>query len=341
MNSESPQPDFVLDFTLLPIDATTTLLREIGMHLLSAILQGTEPQLRKYITSDTAQLLVTSLGYIRRDNKQLYAGQPWWRRWPATSWSRWRRFLRWERRYPFEKTVHGVTQGNLSQLAWHARVKDELQHQFDLHRGYRYAPEFWGLLGERAWADLEFQRDTAVLLENTLRQRTPFSADLTKRAPSGQTNPNFPVMYLSPKLYWILLTMAIATTKLNWTYRIWPSRRYVRKAILLLKTMGLDQGLQPGWATMWDQWVLLEAAENWGTANLPESVAATLSTLPLADLRQGGELKSDPDEQFEFVEEQATTNSTEEITNNISQTTWATNMPYWFKEWNQPQVHEE
>jgi hypothetical protein len=304
-----------IDFTALPVEEVAGVLRNIGWHLLGCVLNDSAPQLRDYVSPETALLFVTSPGFTRRRGGQLYAGQSWLRRAPAMAWSHLWRLLRRERRYAFADTVERAAHSKLSQRAWQARVQDELEHQLELHRDYRFPPDFWALLGVRAWNDAVFRRNSAELLEKALRQRVLFSAELT---PAEDDNLHFPTMLLSSNLFWLLLALAVAATEFNWTYRLFPTRRRVRRALKLLQTEGLRHGLQPGWANVWDQWVLLEAAAFWLSEQRPPALIHLLHDLPLAQYRTG----------------QATDATTEIDQRLIAQPTWRDTMPRWFGEWN-------
>lgn len=306
----------VIDFTTLPIEEAVVVLRNMGRHLLTSILDGTEPQLLDALTPENAALFVSSLGFTRRHGAQLYAGQSRLRRLSAMAWSQLRRLLQQERRYPYADTVKQAVASKLSRRAWQARVQDELEHQLELHRGYRLPPDFWALIGERAWHDTAFRRDSAELLERTLRQRVLFSAEIDDSAENAL---HFPTMLLSPQLFWLLFALAVAATRLNWTYRVFPGRRRVRRMFKLLQTEGMRHGLQSGWATVWDQWVILEAAAFWPNMQRPQSLTNLLRQLPLAQYRAGAMTTLNQVTEPEL----------------ITRVNWHDTVPRWFVEWNQ------
>lgn len=304
----------VIDFKVLPIVEAVSMLRSLGGYLLACTLAGVQPQLKDRITPEMVRLLVTSSGSL-----------PW----------SLGRLLHRDRRFPFPDTVEQRVNGKLSPHVYLARVGDELEHQFERTRGYRFPRDFWALLGEYAWGDLEFQHDTAESLERELRKRTLFSADLRSDSNHEARSRHFPTMTLSTGLFWLLLTMAVSSVQFNWTYRFLPSRRRNGKAFMLLQKEGLRQGLRPSWANAWDQWVLLEAVRRWKVSQIPDPLKQAINILPLAAFRVGQAPEFAMIDSNCAPDEVETPQPLPDEPVKIALREWHEGIPGWFGEWNQ------
>lgn len=297
-----------VDFTDLPVEEAITLLQEIGLLLLRATLQRERPQLYNFFTTQQANLLVR----LRIESgAHTHFGQI------------------------IKTAVHSQTP--ISE--WRRQVIVEIKHQLGVLTENRLPPDFWHLISYRAWCDPTFKRTVSDLIETELRQRTFFALG------------EFKTMILSPHTFWLLIALTdiylpaeLPEEKKGWLRRLWekfqrlllkgyrfrvatvirPEKSHIVRAIRLLRSEGEKHGLSTSWATVWDQWILLEAWKRWQSQECSQELKQTMYSLPLNKY----------DYQLpEFEQDSSKKPKTEAVS--IAKSNWEDDVPTWFQAWSQ------
>lgn len=263
----------ILALKNLPAIQTVDLLRWIALQLLEAILQNdprsSPPKLQELLSPDDTDLIISTISPAiiingkRRFRRLLDMGPRNLLRLQFDS------YVRNDRRNENHRLTIMTLQGKLSPSVWTNHAADDLQRRYDLDTANRFPQDFWRLLGLYAWTDSAFQKQTAYLLERSLRQRALFDLE------------EFSTIILAPECYWLLIGLAASRIDFDWTYQLWPVRRRQRLAIQRLQAEATRLGLKSGWASGWEQWVLLEAWRKWGDKHSSPAIMEALRTLPL------------------------------------------------------------
>ena len=282
------------DFTELPIEEIVKLFQSIGLWLVQAVLYRQQPEIVDWFESEHADLVVSRI---------------------ATG----------SYHVSFGKTIQGAIQGNVPMTIWSTQILNEIKYKLGLHPDNRIPANFWELIGERAWNDIRFGYTISHLIETELRQRTLLAIG------------EFDTICLSPQTFWLLLVLAkpykasmqTPNSRGNLIQRLQGLFQRVflqterEKVVKKLQQEGEIQGLTPGWATLWDQWILLEALAQWGDEACSNRLKQTLRNLPLMSYQP---TQPDP---IHLGEEQQTSLI------RISDPNWEEFMPRWFREWGQ------
>ena len=297
-----------VDFTDLPVQEAITLLQEVGLLLLRAALQQERPQLYDFFTTIQADLLVRPR---IESGTHIHFGQT------------------------MKTAVHSQTP--ISE--WRRQVIVEIEHQLGILTENRLPPDFWHFISYRAWCDPNFKRTASDLIETELRQRTFFALG------------EFKTMILSPHTFWLLIALTdiylpaeLPEEKKGWLRRLWekfqrlllkgyrfrvatvirPEKSHIVRAIRLLRSEGEKHGLSTNWATVWDQWLLLEAWKRWQSQECSDELKQTMHSLPL------NKKYYQPPEGEQAAEKKAKTTPIA-----IAKSNWEDDEPTWFRTWSQ------
>lgn len=210
-----------------------------------------------------------------------------------------------KQRETHSRTVQAVVHGQKSVADWLEMAPMEARRVLRLEGGYIVPEGFWAVLGERAWADLFYRHTVARRLEQAIHQRTLFAL---------QGKCAFPIFTLSPRTFWLLISLSAA--RADFGFR---DRPRVRHIVQKLHDLGGEMGLQPEWANLWDQWVLLEAIRSRPSGPQAVAILRALDALPLGRLGK--------------VEASAKPVSAEEQGIQLAQPQWSADIPVWFQDW--------
>ncbi|MCP4535749.1 MAG: hypothetical protein GY832_01215 [Chloroflexi bacterium] len=198
----------------------------------------------------------------------------------------------------YDSVVKGAVNDRvLDVVAWRGRVVFEMRRLLNLNPFNGLSEDVWTLVEMRAWRDVHFLHDIAQRIEAALRQRVLFAAG------------EYVTFQLDPRTFWILIALACydvwdpsvqrlpqRAKQKPWQWlQFWRWPRLYRRLIIqlgrarglifrwlrYLRVLGQDHGLDSGWATVWDQWVLLEAYRHWDTTRIPDALKQALEDLPL------------------------------------------------------------
>lgn len=261
----------VADFMQMPLMPAAEQLRCLGYYLLNCILSGEEPDLHTWFAGRRELPL---LGTRRKAAQRgLFDGLWLWQSAAGRVLLTVQRLLGRPVHFDYGATVDGVVNGKLTETAWRSRVMWELRRRIGLDDDRQIGADFWPLVTELAWGDLQWQRDAAEMVEQALRQRTLFRPG------------EFVVTPVSPRTFWLLILLAIGHTAPSWKDRVRRSRHRTRRHLDYLQIVATGEALHADWATVWDQWILSEALVQWGCARCSQGVQAALRALPLNRLR--------------------------------------------------------
>jgi hypothetical protein len=262
-----------LDLTSVPITEAVELLRRIGTGLIEAIAHQEAAALSRLITPSQVPLLLPFAGRrgripFQRDMLGAWARQLGW--WIARPWRR-----TWS---PpnlagslYVSSLNALRAGR-SEAIWRALAQHWMSRALGGVTHEWLADPFWRLAGELAWTDPSFRADCARTLTTALSRRVLFS-------PDGP-----PLPQIAPRTFWAL----IALTEIGrLPLRLFGLRRHrVSAALRRLRQQSALLAQAPGWADLWDQWLIIEALRIWpsATAHLPKPLAAAVLALPLRAL---------------------------------------------------------
>ncbi len=308
MVQEPESQAFSVDFTGLPVEEVIILLQEIGLLLLKAALQQERPQLYSFFTTDRADLLVRPRIERGADAQ-------------------------------FEQIIQTAVRNQTPMPIWRTQVVAQIEDQLGILTENRLPPDFWYLIGYRAWGDPHFRRTVSDLIETELRQRTLFALG------------EFPTMILSPHAFWLLIALTDIYLppeppegKKGWLRRLWekfqrlllkgyrfrvatvlrPEKSHIVRAISVLRSEGEKHGLQTDWATVWDQWLLLEAWQRWQSQECSDTLKQTMHSLPLSK-----KYLQSPEAEQAAAQKSKTTPIA------IAKRSWEDDVPTWFRTWSQ------
>lgn len=262
-----------LDLNTVPLRAAATMLRRISEPLIDGLARGERPApLSQIITWPEAQLL---LAYAQRQNAiplrwgvlRLWLWQTGWQ-----ISQRWRRD--WQ---PPDLTQHlshaarRSLQHGVSVPRWELIAAHWLDRRVGGVSARWLAQPFWTLAGTLAWSDAHTQAETARTLLATLQRRVLFEPDA----------PSLPL--LVPQTCWTLIALAEIGRPSRWHLPL--RRRRTVAALRRLQHIATLHALAPGWAGLWDQWVLLEALRLWPGAldRCTAQLRTALLALPLRE----------------------------------------------------------
>jgi hypothetical protein len=102
------------------------------------------------------------------------------------------------------------------------------------------------VLEKAAWCDLRFQRSTAIMVNDYLRERVLF-------IPGERVVPGF-----SPGAFWALIGLAGAEKS--------AEEKMFSRMVEEIRAEARARALVKGWAGFWDQWLIRVARRNWARA---------------------------------------------------------------------------
>lgn len=269
----------------IPLPAASALLRRLGLSLVEAVARRTSPPaLARLIGRNEVDLLLPFAGIGGAVPLTPHTLRPWLRqilwygaRGLAPTWAP--PILVGDLQRAANAALHSGanarTWGRIAR-AWIERAVGGVSPRW-------VAVPFWAAAGELAWGDAAFQAEVAHLLIDELRRRVIF----TPGAP--------PRPLIATRTFWALIALAELGRPAPW--RLLLRRRAAVHGLRRLKSHAAVTALAPGWAEVWDQWLLIEAVRLWrldDKAVAPE-LRAAIAELPLhAELGQGGVTPPEP-----------------------------------------------
>jgi len=269
----------------IPLPAASALLQRLGLSLVGAVARRIPPPaLARLLARDEVSLLLPFAGQGGAVPLTRYTLRPWLRQgaWYAV-------------RGLAPAWVPPALERDLQRASRRALETDGDAHTWRrLARGWMdyavggvsprwLADPFWAAAGELAWGDAAFQAEVAHLLIGELRRRVLF----TPGSP--------PAPLIATRTFWALIALAEVGRPAPW--RLLLRRRAAVRGLRRLKAHAATVTLAPGWAEVWDQWLLTEAMRLWqpvDRAVAPE-LRAALAALPLhVQLGQCAVDSSDP-----------------------------------------------
>ena len=256
-NHASRQTEPALDFAVLPLDAGVELLQRVGARLLDQLLASARrPELMDLLTRKDRTLLRLSSGGDLDSNEREPSPtqsvlQSLFQR-PAELYSR---FLPRQDDYGYAAIMReALRKGSSSE--WRGRLSSEVRQEFGDVNNHNIPVDWWALVAERAWGDLEFQRQSGDTPRLYLRNKVLF--------PTGKT----PCLRFAPQLFWLLMLLGAGDRPLG-----------------VFRGAAAAQVSQPQWAGFWDQWIVMEAICQWpeSVSKLPSRVRRGLLALPLLE----------------------------------------------------------
>jgi len=255
-----------LDFNVLPIAQACTLLQRVGRALALAVL-APHPlaPVTTFLARGEEQLLAPAPPRdLRRHRRATGHERYWWRL--------------HKRPHPPELRKIGAAwrDGSVSPLVSQLHVLERIEKGYQGLTAHHLPEQFWQLAGIRAWGDLAYQQELAHACRAALCDRVLFTA-----AEMGVFYPRTgPVELLSPQVFWLLTAVADTCPEgALW----WPSQRRCRQAAAQLQEIGEKLACTAQWASLWDQWFILELAsqDSAAFANLTPQLQAAITELPI------------------------------------------------------------
>lgn len=221
----------------------------------------------------------------------------------------------------FARLSNDVVHGRQTTAQWQSGLIAAARRAAGLNDGYALPSGGWEALGRWAWGGPAFQRDAVALLEAKLRANVLFVG-------GDWSTLRQPTLSLSPQTIWLLLALAAPhriAPRPSWLRRLmaearaalvalrarrwpWPRRRDDSElASAMFVELGRRHGLVPGWAGVWDQWLLLQAVRRW-PGDDAGPVRAAIAALPLAGPPRPGGLS-------------------------LARPHWSNECPAWFQTW--------
>jgi hypothetical protein len=262
-----------LDFSSLPLHRGVVLLQKLGLSLLQALLteNKAEPVLSQMLDEDEVRLLrPVTFWTLRRHARSRGQNQPWWTLFPARMGALYNHLRRRPPGYEYQATVKMAAQGRLSLWAMRARLLSEIERRMGGIGRDRISPDWWPLIGVRAWLDPHFQYQAATLLRTHLHHRMLFALD------------EIPLPHLSPQTLWLLVALANPVRLRWWQWLHWDQQAQ-RNGLLSLQRAAAEESQHLHWAHLWDQWIVSEALQHWPGAfrRLPGELRYACYRLPL------------------------------------------------------------
>lgn len=281
----SERCDLLPQLDRLPHQEIVQFLRALGLQLLKDVLAWRKPKIDHYIGYEQIELF----------KSMEFAPIP-----PIG---------------PYSRVVEDVIRRRITLITWEQKAAAELNHILGLTGKYLVPDDFWSVLGKRAWLDLEFRGQIAFLMESYLRQRTLFTLNKMN---------DQPIISLDPSTLWFLIALTGPASK-GQPRRLFGGvfqRSAARNKIIHhLQSIGEQICFKGNWAGLWDQWILIEAANAWSVSGIPSSLVKSIRNFPLACPDQGQETGAN------------TAPAPKESQVDISKPQWYWETPIWFKPW--------
>lgn len=237
-----------------PLEEAISFLRRIGLALAgAAIRREPAPSLARLITRRDVALLLPFEGFHNALPLTRRTIWPWLKqgawmfqrelapRWTPPTLSR-------ELQTAAERSLlksRGGEQWDLLVRIWAERVVGGISPRW-------LGDPFWPLVGEAAWGEAAFQLQIVELLDANLRRRVLFT-------PGGT-----PTLTVAPATFWTLIALAEIGRPYAW--RLMLRWRATMLGLRRLQEVAVRAALQPGWADVWDQWLIGEALRLWPKA---------------------------------------------------------------------------
>lgn len=209
----------------------------------------------------------------------------------------------------FKDTLHKALEGEITEESWRTPIMTKIGQELGMGPGYRLPEPMWTLVGLSAWGSPAYTLHIARRIESYLRRWTLVTLDPQ------------PTITLSVRTYWLLL--ALSGTNLQYRIdRMFQHQKSLRDTWLVIRRMrqeGAKQGLIPGWANLWDQWLLLEAFEQWNHGRWPPELEASTGALPLRP--------------FAEIHTRRIHTFPDHAITDLAAPGWDTAFPGWFKTW--------
>jgi hypothetical protein len=244
-----------LDFAVLPLDTGVELLQRVGARLLDQLLTSARrPELMDLLTRQDRNLLRLSPGrafdrYERNPSPTRFGLKTLFQR-PAALYRRSR-----QGGYGYAAIMRDSLRNGASS-EWRERLLSEVERLIDGVNDENIPVDWWELIAERAWGDLEFQRQSGDAARLYLRDKVLF--------PAGKA----PCPRFAPQFFWLLILLAAYD-----------------RPLAVFREAAAAQVSQPQWAGLWDQWFVREAICQWPETvfKLPSGVRRGLLALPFLE----------------------------------------------------------
>jgi hypothetical protein len=238
----------------IPIVEASALLRRLGLALVEAVVRrAPAPALARLVSRREVALLLPFAG--RRGAVPLTAHTigPWLR---EQSWFAGRGLGRsWvppQLEPALQRSSQRALECGAAAQVWEQVARAWVDRALGGISPRWLAEPFWELAGEAAWGHAALQAEVAHLLIGELRTRVLFTP--------GEP----PAPLIAPRTYWALIAMADVGRPALW--RLLLRRRAARRGLRRLQQTAARLALAPGWADVWDQWLLSEALRLWDNA---------------------------------------------------------------------------
>lgn len=185
---------------------------------------------------------------------------------------------------------------------WSADLSVRITQELNLDPVFHLPPALWQIAGERAWLDNAFRMELAFWVEKTFARRVLF------RVAENDQERDMRTVTFSPNTFWMLLAITCACSPID---GLRVPKRTIEAFCRIVEDKQL--GRAPGYATLWDQWLLLEAVY-WlrqKRVRIPTSIRQAVALLPLRHL----------DTQYTGPE------------SDLAAPDWQQNIPDWFSNW--------
>lgn len=256
--------------TDIPLTEATLLLRRLGTTLLGAIARCEPvPHLAHMLEPRDVSLLLPYANLHASVPLTRLSVRPWmkqamWivRRSSASGWNP------PDLSADVERSVHaGVRRG--SQRAWNKLARAWMNQRVGGISPRWLATPLWELAAEMAWGDMTFQNEIARMLLGALRQRVLVTSD------------HLPVPLITPRTCWACVALAPIGTPQSWRMQL--QRGAITRGLRCLQAIAAGYMLTPGWAGVWEQWLMSEALRLWNGAaeRVEPPVRTALLALPL------------------------------------------------------------
>lgn len=267
----------------LPHEEIALLLRGLGLQLMSDLLSRRRPEIVRHI-GDEDERLFKSL-----ESRSTSPGEP------------------------YARAVEDAVRGRISLASWEEKAVWDLRRLLGLVGGYSVPDALWSVLGKRAWLDLQFRQQIAAQLERYLRERVVFALE-------GQIEQ--PILDLDPSTFWFLIALTRSFSEGSpraGSFGLWQQSDAAHRVVRSLQSVGERISLEGKWAGLWEQWVLIKAAESWSVSRQRTTLVRSIRNLPLA--RSGS------------AKRPSTEGPSEPEKVCIAKPHWEREMPVWFIPW--------
>ena len=258
------------DFTGLPLEEASYILRRLGMRFLEELLAPPyspgrplpvkpQPELKTLLSEQDIKILAASQVWKVKRSLNLKTG-----RIPKK--------LREEPTRALKKLIAKSLhpKGKLSARQWQVAASNRFALALGGTAGDILPDDLWPITAKTAWCNPDFQFSVALKINNWLRTMqlvVPYE---------------LPIVILSPITFWALISLA-KIKPLSFPY--WFSRKK-RSGIRISRRFQQEaqkQMMRNEWAGFWDQWVIQLASQRWPSAfsQLDNRLCKALLSLPL------------------------------------------------------------